>query len=123
MFTRRTRDANMLRGTLGEPVELALLLTEALHDAHAGDVFLHDVGDVAGLLLRVPARREHRRAQLHRGEQQQGRDREHHERQERRQPEHGANDTMNSRMFATPIGRNCKKPWRSATSDDARLTS
>ena len=30
---------------------------------------------------------------------------------------------MNSRMFATPIGRNCRKPWISATSDDARLTS
>ena len=34
-----------------------------------------------------------------------------------------ANDTMNSRMFATPIGRNCKNPWSNATSDDARLTS
>ena len=34
-----------------------------------------------------------------------------------------ANDTMNNRMFATPIGRNCRKPCSNATSDDARLTS
>ncbi len=33
------------------------------------------------------------------------------------------NDTMNSRMFATPIGRNCRKPCSNATSDEARLTS
>ena len=33
------------------------------------------------------------------------------------------NETMNSKMLATPIGRNCKKPCSSATSDDARLTS
>jgi hypothetical protein len=34
-----------------------------------------------------------------------------------------ANDTMNSRMLATPIGRNCRNPCNKATSDDARLTS
>ena len=33
------------------------------------------------------------------------------------------NDTTNIKMLATPIGRNCRKPWISATSDDARLTS
>ena len=33
------------------------------------------------------------------------------------------NDTMNSRMLATPIGRNCRKPCSNATSDEARLTS
>ncbi len=32
-------------------------------------------------------------------------------------------DTTNSSTFATPIGRNCRKPWTNATSDDARLTS
>ena len=82
-----------LARAIGQAVELARLLAEALHDAHAGHVFLDDVGDVAGLLLRVPARREHRRAQLHRGEEQRGRDREHHERQQRRQPEHRARTT------------------------------
>ncbi len=32
-------------------------------------------------------------------------------------------ETRNSSTFATPMGRNCRKPWMSATSDDARLTS
>ena len=57
--------------TVGEAVELARFLPEPLHDPHAGDVLLDDVRDVAGLLLRVPARGEHRRAQLHRGDEQQ----------------------------------------------------
>ena len=48
---------------VGQPVELARFLAEALHDPDAGHVFFDDVGDVAGLLLRVPARREHRGAQ------------------------------------------------------------
>ena len=38
-------------------VELAVLLAEALHDAHAGDGFVDDAGDLAGLLQRVPAAR------------------------------------------------------------------
>ena len=90
MFTRRTRDANISRERSVSRSSSRALLTEALHDAHAGDVFLDDVRDVARLLLRVPARGEHRRAQLHRGDEQQRRDREHHERQQRREPEHRA---------------------------------
>ena len=90
MFTRRTREANISSDRSVEAVELAVLLTEALHDAHAGDVFLDDVGDVACLLLRVPTRGEHRRAQLHRGDEEQRRDREHDQREQRREPEHGA---------------------------------
>ena len=31
------------------------LLAEALHDPHAGDGLVDDAGDLAGLLLRVPA--------------------------------------------------------------------
>ena len=124
MFTSRTRDANMRRERSVEPLELALLLAEALHDAHAGDVFLDDVGDVARLLLRVPARREHRRAQPHRGEEQRGRDaRASRSASSGDRMSIATSDTMNSKMFATPIGRNCRKPWISATSDDARLTS
>ena len=46
-----------LARTAGQALELTLLLPEALHDPHAGHVFLDHVGDVAGLLLRVPARR------------------------------------------------------------------
>ncbi len=75
-------------GAFGQAVELARLLPEPLHDADAGDVFLDDVGDVARLLLRVPTRREHRRAQLHRGDEQERRDREHHQRERYRQDEH-----------------------------------
>ena len=74
--------------TVREPFELAPLLAEALDDPHAGDVFLDDVGDVTRLLLRVPARREHRRAQSDRGEQQRGTDEQHHAREQRRQDEH-----------------------------------
>ena len=124
MFTSRTRDANISRRAVGQPLELPRLLSEALHDPYAGDVFFDDVGDVACPLLRVPARGEHRRAQLHRGERAAAA-------RPRASPTTAAptatnmtaNDTTNSRMFAMPIGRNCKKPWMSATSDDARLTS
>ena len=83
------RREHLLR-PIGEALELAGLLAEALHDPHAGDVFLDDVGDLAGLLLRVPTRREHRCAQPHRGDEEQGRDRQHDEREQRRQPQHGA---------------------------------
>ncbi len=75
-------------GAFRQAVELARLLPETLHDPHAGDVFLDDVGDVARLLLRVPARGEHGRAQLHRGDEQQRRHREHHQCERHREDEH-----------------------------------
>ena len=111
--------ANSRARAVGEPVELALLLAEALHDAHAGDVFLDDVGDLARLLLRVPARGEHRRAQPHRGERAAaGATSEHHERRAAaRAMSITTSDTTNIRMLPTPIGRNCRKPWISATSE------
>ena len=73
---------------IGQALELAGLLTEALHDPHSGDVLLDDVGDVARLLLRVPARGEDRSSQLHGRDEQQRSDRQHHERQRYRQHEH-----------------------------------
>ena len=42
--------------------ELAVLLAEALHHPHAADRLVDDAGDLAGALLRVPLRREHRPA-------------------------------------------------------------
>ena len=45
-----------------EPVELLLLLAEALDHPHAGDGLVDHAGHVARLLLRVPARREQRAA-------------------------------------------------------------
>ena len=111
MFTSRTRDANIVARPVGQPLELARLLAEALHDAHAGDVFLDDVGDVAGLLLRVPARREHRRAQSHRGDRaaagatasitsDSGGDSQNI----------APSETTNNKMFATPIGQELQEP-------------
>ena len=45
-------------GRVGEVAELALLLAEALHDAHAGDGFVDDAGHFAGALLCIPTRGE-----------------------------------------------------------------
>ena len=52
--SRRGRSADV-----GEAGELAVLLAEALDDPHAGDGLVDDAGDLAGLLLGVPGRREH----------------------------------------------------------------
>jgi hypothetical protein len=51
-------------GGVGEPGELAVLLAEALHDAHAVDRFVDDACHLARALQRIPLRREHRLAQL-----------------------------------------------------------
>ena len=89
MRTRRTARREQALGPVGQAVELARLLAEALHDPHAGDGFLDDVGDLAGLLLRVPAGREDRRAQPQRGEQQRRAPRAaSRTREQRRQDEH-----------------------------------
>ncbi len=58
-------------GDVGEVVELALLLAEALHDPHAGDGLVDDAGHLAGALLGVPGGGEHRGPQAQRHEQQQ----------------------------------------------------
>jgi hypothetical protein len=71
-----------------QPFELAGLLPEALDHANTGHRFLDDVRDLAGLLLGVPARREHRRPQAHRREEQRRTDEQHHAREQRRQDEH-----------------------------------
>ena len=46
-------------GRVGQLVELAVLLAEALHDPHAGDRLVDHAGDLAGALLRVPRGGEH----------------------------------------------------------------
>ena len=68
--------------------ELAVLLPEALHDAHAADRFVDHARDLAGALQRVPLRREHDPPQAQRHEQQRGDDREHDQREQRGEHEH-----------------------------------
>ena len=77
-----------LVGRLGQLVELALLLPEALHDADARHGLLDDGGDLARELLGVPARREDALAQAQGRPQQRGRDEQHHERERGRQEQH-----------------------------------
>ena len=50
-------------GGVGQVLDLAVLLAEPLHDAHAGDRFVDHPRDFTGALLRVPARRKDRGAQ------------------------------------------------------------
>ena len=56
--TARIRAANSRLLASLEPVELLLLLAEALDHPHAGDRGLDHAGDGTGLLLGVPGRRE-----------------------------------------------------------------
>ena len=69
-----------LRGA-GQVAQLALLLAEALDDAHAGDRLVDDAGHLAGALLGVPRGREHGVAHLQPGHQQQ----RHHQQGDQRQ--------------------------------------
>ena len=77
-----------LVGPVDQAVELALLLGERLHDAHAGDGLVDHAGHGARQPLVVPAGREHPVAEpdRHEGEERD----EHHddEAQQRRQEEH-----------------------------------
>ena len=69
--------------------DLARLLPEPLDDPDAGDRLLHVLGDVGGLLLRRPGGREQRAAAAHRDPQRERQHDERHEREQRRQPQHG----------------------------------
>ena len=57
MRTSRSREPNSACGLVGELVEPALLLPEALHDPDAGDGLLDDGRDLARELLRRPSSR------------------------------------------------------------------
>jgi len=70
-------------GGVGEPGELAVLLAEALHDAHAVDRLVDDARHLARALQRIPLRGEHRLAQLQRHEEQGGNDGQHDHGQQR----------------------------------------
>ena len=59
-------------GAVGQVADHAALLAEALHHPHARDRLLDDLGHLAGLLLRVPAGREHAQPQPHHHDQQGG---------------------------------------------------
>jgi hypothetical protein len=70
------------------PPHLLLFLAEPLDDAHAADRLVDDAGDLADLLLGVPARREQLRAGGTGDEEQRGRHRDRDEGEQRRQDEH-----------------------------------
>ena len=70
------------------PVELALLLAEGLHHAHAADVLVDDLGDLALALLAVPAGREHLHPQAVGDHEERRRDHQADAGQQGRQPEH-----------------------------------
>jgi hypothetical protein len=72
-----------LPGGVGEVIELASLLAEALHDPDPGHGLVDDPRDLAGALLRVPGGREHGAAHPY-GHHEQQRDREQHHQRQRR---------------------------------------
>ena len=59
-------------GAGGQVADHAAFLAEALHHPDPRDRLLHDLGHLTGLLLRVPAGREHAEAQPHHHDQQGG---------------------------------------------------
>ena len=72
MRTIRMRERNRSRPGVGEAVQLAVLLAEALHHPHAGDGLVDHARHLAGALLRVPARGEDAGAHAQGDEEQEG---------------------------------------------------
>ena len=86
--TARSREENSRRGRGLQPQHLPALLAEAFDDADAGHVLLDDTGDDAGLLLRVPRRREQPGPAAERDEAEQRADCEGDEGEQRGEEEH-----------------------------------
>ncbi len=82
-----TRAVQVLAG-VGEMAEFALLLAEALHDAHAGHGFVDDAGHLAGALLGVPTGGEDARPQPERHDHDRRDHEQRHDRQRWRQVRH-----------------------------------
>ena len=85
--TSRARERVEAGGHVGQVVELALLLTEALHHSHPGDGLVDHAGHLAGALLGVPGGGEHPAPQPQRDDEQQ-RQRRHHDQGEQRRQDH-----------------------------------
>ena len=75
-------------GHLGQVVELALLLTEALHHPHPGDGLVDHAGHLAGALLGVPRGGEDPAPQPQRHDEQQWQGGHDDQREQRRQDHH-----------------------------------